>query len=455
MNHLYILMNLRDSFNKSNIVTGICLNNCITEGILVENKYLCVFSIKFSANSNVHPHIHGEKDLYKSALTMAEEFKDNDIGKTATLALSRNENTTWKIIQANPSINWCYDILSMNPNITWKIVKRNPDKPWNYKLMSNNPNITWKIVQANPNKGWSYTTLSKNPNITWDIIKQNYNKPWDYSMVAINPNVTLEIMMSEQKLLHDVLIKNPNISYSMIWDKVNGLAGITKRHINHNPNITWKELYYTNIFDMNYAGTNDFTNYNAATLIQKVYRKWSRKVYLESITTIKGMNNLPAELVYIILRFSIEDTKYDLHNMTRDTNIVIDSVVEEYKDINYNPDLIKVVRELYVDVIRNSVGEDIIPKLRSATVEYLENKLEAAKKNRAEIFNELIALIDMLYSNLSPDKKERAISGSRIICESVLENIGRFSCITQAQKEFLFSSITNIIENENLSTQYN
>jgi hypothetical protein len=92
MNHLYILMNLRDSFNKSNIVTGICLNNCITEGILVENKYLCVFSIKFSANSNVHPHIHGEKDLYKSALTMAEEFKDNDIGKTATLALSRNEN---------------------------------------------------------------------------------------------------------------------------------------------------------------------------------------------------------------------------------------------------------------------------------------------------------------------------------------------------------------------------
>ena len=53
--------------------------------------------------------------------------------------LSHNPSITWEIIQANPQIQWNYELLSLNPNITWDIVLANPDKKWNYYKLLRNP----------------------------------------------------------------------------------------------------------------------------------------------------------------------------------------------------------------------------------------------------------------------------------------------------------------------------
>ncbi len=120
-------------------------------------------------NPNILPHL---VELYKKNNTKVIKFTNN---LNYNVALSSNPGVTWELINYM-KIYWRYKVLSRHQNITWEIVQANPDKPWDYCFLSSNPNITWEIIQANPDKKWNYTILLQNPNITPKIIMNNINK---------------------------------------------------------------------------------------------------------------------------------------------------------------------------------------------------------------------------------------------------------------------------------------
>ena len=159
---------------------------------------------------------------------------------------SWNENITWEMINAKPSILWDWDFISRNPHITWKIVMENEHLLWSWRWLSHNPNISWKNVLKRINKDWSWDGLSEHINITWDIIRANPDKPWNNYFVSRNPNITFEIVKQNESYAWNLngLLSNPNITMEML-EFIEQKAAVVKfpldwREFTNNDAITWE-----------------------------------------------------------------------------------------------------------------------------------------------------------------------------------------------------------------------
>ena len=118
--------------------------------------------------------------------------------------LVMNPNISLDIINANPEIDWNWELLSYCKYISLESIVANLDKPWNWDTISTYPNITWDFINANLDIPWNWTQISMHPNITEDIIEKNINKKvkgkliWKWGSVSKNKNIT-EIQTSVKR----------------------------------------------------------------------------------------------------------------------------------------------------------------------------------------------------------------------------------------------------------------
>jgi len=194
------------------------------------------------------------------------------------MALSRNQNITWDIIQANLDKPWCFvSILCSNPStplgvvianlhklpknegrdlcllhdIPWYSIQAHLDKPWNWELISKSKNITWKIVQTNPSLPWDWKALSSNPNITWEIIRDNLDKDWDWEEISYRPIITWAVIQAHPNMPFDwrYLSENPNITWEIVqanpcypwdWSTLSSHKNITLEIVLANLDMPWR-----------------------------------------------------------------------------------------------------------------------------------------------------------------------------------------------------------------------
>jgi hypothetical protein len=328
--------------------------------------------------------------------------------------LSANQNITWDIVKANPNRSWNYGTLSSNPNITWDIIKANPRIKWDYGEMSSNPNITWDIVKANPDKKWAYDILTKNPNITLDIIKSNNNKNWDYYHILLNPNI--EWKSVNTALYNDWISLNNFITCKILHEIYSKLTQLNKSGINYNPNITWKDLYYTNSVNIKYLGKNQSEKHNSALKIQNIFRKWRHQICVaSSIPSLKG--------------------QVCLHNIVRDTYIILGRVKEKYGDIMPDNIIIEMIENIYITEVRNTFGSYYNQSLLLGIVMSINNIKRDVREGYISLYLKLKTKIAVLISNKPIDKQKIAILTFEEQCLLVFGTMSKMSKYLAVSKE--------------------
>jgi hypothetical protein len=458
MNHLYTLINLNDTFSGYKPKIAMCINPNLTWGIIKEESNVPWSFVKIGANPNTKPpktraECNDNAYHWLIEIAMGKIICDEEIIKIASITLSRNENTTWDIVRSSSRIKWDYEVLSSNPNITWDIVQANQDKPWSYKLMSSNPNITWDIVKANPDKPWSYTRLSSNPNITWEIIKSNPDKDWKYQVAAANPNITWDIVKQNEKLIHENICFNVNLSYSTIWNELCDIMGVNLATMCYNSNMTWKEPYYTGICIKKAISVNLFDRYNSSLKIQKVFRKWSRNIYTISNTlmleSIGIIPNIPREIKFHILNYNFCYSTNLLHNIVRDTHLAAREVLESYPDIDFYCQLIQKAEVIYKEEVTKLHQYDktkVINKLSRRLFDVVKERIKLAKNSMDDMKDIIDKKTTELVKDMNGDEVLVAVIHVQFACSSILEKVNRFDIVNHETKDRILSLINRIVE---------
>lgn len=322
---------------------------------------------------------------------------------------SHNTNLSWDIVMENPDIDWDYDTLSTRHDITFDIIVSHPDIEWNYNLLRHNPNITvgdlidlgldivideydlyGTSVKWNPNKmdweykvdkdqryihynpddlvdgrmpltSWDYSCSGKDANLTWEIAcsipenKRIYDAKKFYRCMSQNPNITWDIIKSNPGVgwHYPTVVRNPNISYDMLWDEMFTYINKNINCVNSNPNATWRNLYHDRICNIRQVSYNKFEGWNASTKLQHMFRRWCMKIRVGAANIILlniHMSQydagivLPAEICgHISSLISLFDDKYDVkYNIFRnETKIrIINYVRSKYGGSNLYSDRI-------------------------------------------------------------------------------------------------------------------
>ena len=81
----------------------------------------------------------------------------------------------------------------------WKFIEDNLEQPWDWIALSRNPNITFDIVQTHPNKPWDWDSLSQNPNITFDNVLSYPDKPWEWGCLSQNTFIKAKQQFIERR----------------------------------------------------------------------------------------------------------------------------------------------------------------------------------------------------------------------------------------------------------------
>jgi hypothetical protein len=64
-----------------------------------------------------------------------------------------------------------------------------------------------------------------------------------------------------------------------------------------NSNMTWRDIHYNNLFDEYEVLHNKFDRWNATSAIQHSYRRWVRKVRVESSTLFLSREDILGEML--------------------------------------------------------------------------------------------------------------------------------------------------------------
>jgi hypothetical protein len=164
-------------------------------------------------------------------------------------------NQLWELIRLYPKKPWDRRSISRNPNTTLRIIIDHPNFPWGYDDLSYNPNITIDIIKSNLDKDWNWFVLSKHKNITYEDVfldevtkrfpwkefglMQNPNIPVDH-LISIISNVNHRISLSKHPALTmDHVLEYKKASWHWDWNSLSKHPNIKFHHIRDNPTLPW------------------------------------------------------------------------------------------------------------------------------------------------------------------------------------------------------------------------
>lgn len=256
-----------------------------------------------------------------------DEIAYYDLSHTLPLSDLKNniDNLVWHQVSCNPNINmsfvmqnidqiWDWPELSRNPGITLKDIENNSQLSWNPVFVSENPNVnmsyalthdvSWNMLSSNPGITmddiskhiefpWNFSEIAQNPNINISFIKKYHDRftvrdwislservqlkdldlnfPWDWRGIVKNPNIKMSYILKHDFDIQyaSILISNPAISMSDIFENPQIFTPETNPFIMSNPNITMEIVDYLlkvypkrfQIFAMSLLSSNTFDFY--------------------------------------------------------------------------------------------------------------------------------------------------------------------------------------------------
>jgi hypothetical protein len=220
------------------------------------------------------------------------------------LIISENICMTANIVMERDDIDWDDGELCANPNLEEYLTSKMGRQKYEVSRYiascvndDYSDTIKWKEqVEVTPEEILSRDFLPKegsNPNLTLDFVINNQDLEWDYTYLFMNPSI------------------NPNRLISLFNKKIHEVSFRTKLR---NRNIRWYDIVYD--VNSSYISLlyNSLNGSNSSMKIQHVFRRWRRKVRLETILgflhNIEYGGIIPLEVCFHIATYTIGNSEF-------------------------------------------------------------------------------------------------------------------------------------------------
>jgi hypothetical protein len=162
----------------------------------------------------------------------------------------------------------------------------------------------------------------------------------------------------------------------------------------NNPNITWKEVYYSGVYDQHHIRLNRFERWNASAKIQHTYRRWYKYMTLNANTLILiNSIDLPTELCYYMCKFNYKDINhsYELYKW-RDQLKVIKFLENKYKYFQYKDKYVDKLEEIFYAGARKIVpydGKKMTNLMVTIMISYINDQVKIVQDQRKQLKKKL------------------------------------------------------------------